>query len=52
VFRRLAFEKGPAYSDEVKDEKFEAPGRPSRRRAKKAKGLSRPDKPPEAFPGP
>jgi hypothetical protein len=54
IFGRMAFEKGPAYQDEVNQEDLgdrEGLRRPARRRAK-AKKPPGPGKPPEAFPGP
>lgn len=54
VFGRMAFEKGPAYQDEVNKEDLgsrEGLRRPARRRTK-AKKPPGPEKPPEAFPGP
>ena len=55
AFFRMVFEKGPAYHDEAKEERFGNPEtvrRLTRRRVKRAKKPSGPDKPPEAFPGP
>ncbi|MEK6711946.1 MAG: hypothetical protein AABZ64_15360 [Nitrospinota bacterium] len=55
VFGKFAFEKGPAYQDEAKEEEIgarEGLRRSPRRRLRTTKKPSGPEKPPQAFPGP
>lgn len=55
IFGRMAFEKGPAYQDQVNKEDLgdrEGLRRPGRRRVRKDRKAPGSDKPPEAFPGP
>ena len=57
IFGRMAFEKGPAYRDEPKEDEEdlgqrEGLWRPGPRRRRKDRKGPGPGKPPEAFPGP